>query len=287
MIIFIGSFTLIACRKNGDLSSSHNEGKSKLIAMSNDSLGGWDLIYTGNSVTGIKADSALVQYGNYSEFLDTSLLYSFQYINTGSSQFVAVNLSPYNPLYQSVMTYTLTPSKLPLSIDYSYSVGGIEKKSNGARFFYHLNSDILDSVIISANNGLIIFTFTYDNQNISKLTESHVYNDQKMELETYDFTYGATPNIFRQTDSLLYIYKYPVTAFYAQPMVIAAFFAETFSAATFNSVTATGILNEAWGSGAAISSNMNYSLNADGKIAEESFNNSIFEGLAGIKYYYK
>lgn len=284
MVIFIGSFTMIACRKNGDLSSSRVEGKSKLIAMSNDSLGGWDLMYTGNSVSRIQPDSGLVPYGDYSSAL-INFFDSIQYLNTDSFQYVSVYMS--SDTFHSAMTYTLTPSKLPLSIDYSYSVGGIEMKVNGAKFFYHLNSDILDSVIIDDNNGPIIFAFTYNNQNITEVKESQVYDNQKMELETYDFTYGTTPNVFRQTDSLLYIYSYPQTAFYAQPMVIAAFFAETFSAATFNSVTATGILNEAWGSDAAISSNMNYSLNEDGKITEESFNSYLFEGLAGIKYYYQ
>lgn len=196
---------------------------------------------------------------NYSEgqfnFFD-----SIQNLNTGSFQYEEVMMLSDSfheviaDTFHNVTTYTFTSSKLPPRVDYSYSADGLEKKSSGPRFFYHLNSNILDSVTLVAYNVPIIFTFTYNNHNISKLTESHLYNNQKMELETYDFTYGATPNIFRQTDSLLYIYKYPLTGPYAQPMVIAAYFAETFSASTFNSVTAKGILNR--GSSAAISSNM-------------------------------
>lgn len=273
IVIFIGCFTMIACRKSSILSSSFVGDKSKLIGLSNDSMGKRDLIYTGNSVTGIK---------NY--YSNSNSIYPIQYVNTDSFQYVKVIMS--SDTFHSVMTYTLTPSKLPLSIDHSYIVDGIEKKSNYARFFYHLKSDILDSVLIPANNGIIIFTFTYNNQNITKIKESQVNNNQKMEVETYNFTYGITSNIFRQTDSLLYIYTYPESVFFAQPMVIAAFFAEAFSAATFNSVTTTGILCLGWNS-LIISSNMNYSLNGDGKIAQESFNNNIFEGLAGKKYYYQ
>jgi hypothetical protein len=46
------------------------------------------------------------------------------------------------------------------------------------------------------------------------------------------------------------------------------------------------ITNGAWNQD-SIRSKMIYTLNANGKIAEEVFDNEIFEGLAGKRYFYK
>jgi hypothetical protein len=101
-------------------------------------------------------------------------------------------------------------------------------------------------------------------------------------------TYGNTPNVFRHTDSLLYIYSYPASVFELQPELITAFFAETFSTATFNSLTTGGILGGQWNGEAysSFSSHMTYTLNADGKVTAEIFD-TFFNNIAGKRYYYK
>lgn len=265
---------MIACRKSNNLSTSNNG--SKLTAISSDSAGAWKFGYTGNFITSLMPDTDLNLYGTMA---------NIQYVNTNSIQNVTVNFFPDPSNY--TIAYSVTSSKLPLRIEQSYIFNGTEYKSDIADFSYLLNTDLLDSVILNpGGNGPIIFKFTYADQNITGVTERQVSNNENVVIGTFSFTYSATPNIFRNTDSLLYIYTYPQTALRAQSMVVAVFFAETFSASTFNTVTTSGITNGAWNQD-SISSKMIYTLNANGKIIEEAFDNKIFEGLAGKRYFYQ
>jgi len=273
LFIFIIASGMISCRKSNNLSTS-NDG-SKLTAISSDSAGAWKFEYTGNLITSLGPDTDLNHYGNTA---------NIQYINTDSIQYVTVNFFPDPSNY--TIRYSLTSSKLPLQIDQSDNVGGTEHKYNIAKFSYLPNTDLLDSVLFNDYNNLIIFKCTYTGKNITVVTETEVSNNINLVIGTFNFTYSATPNIFRYTDSLIYIYTYPQMALWAQSMVVAAFFAETFSVSTFNSVTTGGITNGAWNQD-SISSKMTYTLNADGKVTEEAFDNEIFEDLAGKRYYYQ
>jgi hypothetical protein len=69
-------------------------------------------------------------------------------------------------------------------------------------------------------------------------------------------------------------------------MVIAAFFAETFSASTFNCVTTSGITSNGWIE-SSLKSKMIYHLNSHGKVTAETFSSNVFEGGAGKEYLYE
>jgi|GEM_PF-2323237 len=280
LLIFISVSTVIACRKSNNLDASDNG--SKLIAISNDSAGEWRFGYTGNFITGIIEDTTPYRDGRKTA--------NIQYTNTGSIQIVTI-IFPDSSSY----IYSLSYSKLPLRIDQSNYIDGIEHNSNFMDFSYFPSTDLLDSVIVNGvtlpllngvSNGHIIFKFIYTGQNITNITESIAdSNNQNVVLSTSDFTYSATPNIFRHTDSLLYIYTYPQIPSWGQPQDIAVFFAETFSASTFNSVT-TSDVNNGIGDLISISSKMVYSLNANGRIIQEAFDSG-FEGIVGKRYYYQ
>jgi hypothetical protein len=255
---------VIACRKNDNLSSSNNG--SKLTAISSDSAGAWRFGYTGDLITSMVADTSLRPYG-----FDASI----QYSHTGSIDYVTVNS----------MTYSLTSLKLPSQIYETETVGGTEQKHDIATFTYLPNTGLLDSVLLNHYIDTIIFKFTYTGENITTVTETQVSNNERFALGSFNYTYSATPNIFRQADPLLYIYAYPQTALFAQSMVVATFFAETFSASTFSSITTSGATNSAWGQD-SMTGNMTYTVNANGKVTGEVFDNEIFKALAGKKYYY-
>jgi hypothetical protein len=78
------------------------------------------------------------------------------------------------------------------------------------------------------------------------------------------------------------VYAYPYTVAGEQDVIIAAFFAETFSAHTFNKLTA--INSYEFGS---FSSNMTYTVNQDGKITSENFVPAQYGELAAKNFYYK
>src|ERR1035437_5560206 len=271
--VFICAIITISCRKGDNLRTSNNG--TRLMAVSNDSAGTWKFGYTDNSITSIARDSNRTIH-SFIDYLQYTTINSVQYVTLTSVQ----------DTFNYSESYTLTSSKLPLSIDAMYTINGVKHTTNVAKFFYQQNTDLLDSVLYHPGSSLFVFKVIYTGKNITEITENQISNNQSAVINTFNFTYGTTPNVFLNTDSLLYIYTYPHTALFAQPMVIAAFFAETFSASTFDSITTSGITNAGWNQ-VTISSRMMYTLNADGKITEEAFNNNIFEFLAGKKYYYQ
>jgi hypothetical protein len=273
LFIFIIAVGMIACSKSNNLSTSNNG--SKLTAISSDSAGAWKFGYMGDLITSLRPDTDLNQYGASA---------NIQYMTTDSIKYVMVNFFP-DPSNYTII-YSLTSSNLPLQIDKSNNIGGTEHKYNIAKFSYLANTDLLDSVLFNHYNDTIIFKCAYTGENITAITETEVSNNKNSIISSFNFSYVATPNIFRDADPLLYIYEYPQTALWAQSMVVAVFFSETFSASTFNIVTTSGITNGAWNQD-SIRSKMTYSLNANGKITKEAFDNEIFEGLAGKRYSYQ
>jgi hypothetical protein len=275
-VIFICLLGITACRKSNNVSTENNG--TRLTSIIRDSAGTFDFIYSNNLIKSVmrslpNADPPGIAY-------DTLI---FENLNTDSNQLVSVKYS--SNLAEYSISYLLTSSKLPLRVFYTDS--GIVR--DYARFIYFPNTDILDSVILNSaynNSENILFRFNYTGQNISRITEWQISSTQNLQVAAFDFTYDTKANIFRQTDPLLYIYSYPFTPFGTQPMVIASFFAETFSASTFNSVTTSGITNVAWNQN-SISSKMTYHVNANGKVTAETFSNAIFEGLTGKKYLYQ
>lgn len=279
-VIFICLLGISACRKN-DSPFQQNNG-TRLKSIVRDSAGTLDFAYSNNLIASVKhtfpEQDAISTYKG-----STSIV---QYSNTDSNQLVSLGFFTNSTEYS--ISYMLTSAKLPLRIFSTYTENRIAHQIYLARFFYFPNTDILDSVILNSadSSKSIIYKFNYAGQNITRITEWQISSFQNLQVATFDFTYDTTANIFRKTDPLLYIYSYPFTAFASQPMVIAAFFAETFSRSTFNSVTTSGITSGGWQQ-TSLSSKMTFHLNSNGKVIAETFSNSIFEDLAGKKYLYK
>jgi hypothetical protein len=262
-------FGMIACRKsNASLVAGSG---SRLTGIFVDSPGIiLNLGYTGDQITSMGRNYAT----------------NIEYTDTNATQYVILHFYPDSLDYS--ITYALTTSKLPLRIDEHSFYGGSTYANNIAKFVYSQSTDLLDSVIAFPDKpyyGPLIFKFTYTGQNITQVTESQISNSIRYSIDTFNFTYSNTPNVFRYTNSLLYIYTDPISVFHAQPPFVASFFAETFSASTFNSMTISNA-GFAW-AGYTGTYTMNFTLNAEGRITEESFLTGSQASFADKKYYYQ
>lgn len=274
-VIFICLSAILGCRKSND-SSRENNG-TRLTSISSDSAGMFNFSYSDNVISGMKFRFS----GNN---ISTSTI---EYTNTDSGQLVSVG--SFGNLSQYSIHYLLTASKLPLRIFHTHTENGISNQSDLAKFIYQPQADLLDSVITKSPYDTvekIVYKFNYEGGNIKQITASQISATKNLQIATFDYTYETKPNIFRHSDSLLYIFSYPHSVFHAQPMVIAAFFAETFSASTFNCVTTSGITSNGWIE-SSLKSKMIYHLNSHGKVTAETFSSNVFEGGAGKEYLYE
>jgi len=180
----------------------------------------------------------------------------------------------------------LNSFKLPVRIIFYHIINGVEVSSNYAYFFYHNDTRFLDSAKVYYGGGWLVFKPTYSGNNISRIEESFLYSMQNTIMANFSYTYSNESNVFQETDSLLYVYSYPVTAMDRQAMVSAAFFAETFSANTFNGIHVSGITSD-YVFPQNQTSSMTPSVNKNGKIIAETFSDPIFGGLAGKRYTYQ
>jgi hypothetical protein len=260
----ISILLLFSCQRNNELIVSGNNGQ-KLQTISSDSSGVLEFSYIGDTIIRIS--------GN--EFANV------QYLNSGGTQSVSLSFGN-----EFGIKYFLNSFKLPTKIIFVDSTSGVEVNSDYADFFYHKATNLLDSSIVYENGYQLIYKPTYSGNNISGMEERYVSATQNMIIANYSYTYSNENNIFVKTDSLLYIYSYPVTALNSQAMVTASFFAETFSASTFNSIHVSGITSD-YVFQDHQTSTMTPSVNADGKIVAETFSDQVFEGLAGKKFTYQ
>jgi hypothetical protein len=270
-VIFLFSLGIGACRKSND-SSVENNGR-RLTSIVWDSAGTLDFAYNNNVITGIRETYPI------SLPVDNSTV---QYANTGSNELVSVaHVNSGSPSYS--FNYKLNSSKLPLLITESYTdSSGTTHVDNIAEFTYVPNTDILDSVDNPYRDTVnFIYKFDYSGQNISKITEWQKTPTRDLQVATFQFTYDSTENVFRQTDSLLYIYNYPNTVISGATMVIASFFAETFSKSTFNSMATWELTN---GLSPYNSYKITHRVNSKGKITSETFINDLFVSIKKYTY---
>ncbi len=255
-VAFLCLSSLIACHKGV---RTINPAMDTLIGISVDTAGVYGFTYSGGEISGITQglpDTAGFYLGNI-HYTDDEVLVYFPTVETS---------------YQ----YELNAYKLPIQI--SWSPNNTTSIVPLAVFAYAPGTDMLDSVMMYPYNGTFTYTFQYTGQDITQV-------DEKFEgtpLGTFQFGYGGANNIFRASDSIFYVYAYPYTVAGEQDVIIAAFFAETFSAHTFNKLTA--INSYEFGS---FSSNMTYTVNQDGKITSENFVPAQYGELAAKNFYYK
>ena len=269
-VIFVCLFAS-ACRKSDNTDGNNG---TRLTSIIWDSAGTYAFGYNNNLITSI-----IERYpDNVPD--DSSIL---NYTNTGSNKSISIS-HHINGDSKYSFNYMLNSSDLPLLISESYTdSGGINHEFNIAKFIYLPNTDILDSVNKFYNDSLnFVYKFDYSGQNISKITEWQKTPTMYLSVATFKYTYDTTANVFRQTDPLLYIYNYPNTAIGFPIMVTAAFFAETFSNSTFNSMITSEIQT---GGFPYNSYKINCDVNSKGKITSETFNNVNFVSIK--KYVYK
>jgi hypothetical protein len=155
--------------------------------------------------------------------------------------------------------YFLSSANLPLRITRTYNGGDISEMA----FFYKNGSTILDSAVSVRSRQYIIkneYTFTYDGENIKEMKNLNFYFDGRTSIDTFSYTYRNTPNVFRSTDPLLYIYINPQAdeRFHNQ----LSYFPKIFSASTFASFSdRDGLVRK--------ESIMNYTTDAKGRITKE------------------
>lgn len=260
----ISIILLVSCQRNNDLASSGNNGK-RLKSISSDSAGVFEFAYNGDTISSISGNQAAM----------------IQHLKYGDTPCVSLSFGD-----EEGIKYFLNSFKLPTRIIFSDSTNGVEVNSDYVYFFYHNHTNQLDSAIVHEYGYKLIFKPTYSGNNISQMEESYVSATQNLIIANFSYNYSNENNIFQRTDSLLYIYSYPVTAMDCQAMVTAAFFAETFSANTFTSIHISGITSD-YVFPNNQTSTMKVSVNANGEIVAETFSDPVFEGLAGKKYTYQ
>ena len=262
-LVPISIFLMVSCQRNNDLTVSGNNGK-KLRSISSDSAGVLEFDYTGDTITSISG----------------YMVATIQHLKYGDTECVSI----YSANEEGIK-YILNSFKLPIKIIFDYSTNGVKLNSEYAEFFYHNDTNLLDSAIVNEHGYKLIFKPTYSGNNISRIEESYMSATQNTIVANFSYTYSNENNIFLKTDPLLYIYSYPGTALNRQAMVSASFFAETFSVSTFNSIHVSGITSEVFPYNHT--STMTPSVNTSGKIVAETFSDPVFEGLAGKRYSYQ
>lgn len=188
---------------------------------------------------------------------------------------------------QQGIIYVLNQYKLPVNIYYCdspYSLNFMNYTSNLASFYYVNDSPLLDSANAyfgNSLNAILSFKMVYTGANITFIHQTYSDNGSIDDDGYIYLGYSNNPNVFRSTDSLIYIYTYPYTTLSNQPPEMACYFAETFSGSTWNSIQLSGPLNGAYYPDTT--STVSCTLNGSGKILSEQFSNPFLS--VGNKFY--
>jgi hypothetical protein len=154
--------------------------------------------------------------------------------------------------------YFLNESKLPKRIFKNY-----QASTNEIFFHYKMGTNLLDSAV-SVNSFAWAqkekYTFTYNGGNITQVAIQFFYKDGTSGIISISYTYYSAPNIFRNTDSLLYIYINPAADLSYNNILF--YFPKVFSEATFHTYSIQHAVRPRQGK-------LNYTLNNKGKIAKE------------------
>ncbi len=272
-IFILSIFMLTACRKNEDIFiTDANENDSELTGIKGDSIGIWEYRYSDKRIAEIY--TAYPQGGN----LPTHHYAHIEYLG---DSIVKISSPDYYNVY---VEYFLMNFKLPLRLQYHYEdTAGSPIFKAETDFFYKPGTNLLDSVNVKlfiSNGYYVHYAFEYENQNISKFIRTHFdFNSTDTPYkDTFYFSYDtSTPNIFRQTDSLLYIYENPFADFSYYNMLL--YFPKLFSESTIRKVSRTVY-------GKTIDAGLNYTLTDRNKISKESYNDDV-ETWLSKEYFYK
>jgi hypothetical protein len=179
-----------------------------------------------STLTGFK--DSLSKYQAYYTDGKISVLQS-----SGSSQwrfeykgdYVKATEVPFSSFYE----YFLNNSKLPIRIIQHYH----QSNKGELNFFYKSGTIILDSAVwtVAWAPFKVKYSFTYSGGNINEISIDNFNADGTVSKTNFSYTYYTTPNIFRSTDSLLYIFINPQADLNFHNQLF--YFSKIFSAATF------------------------------------------------------
>ena len=152
-----------------------------------------------------------------------------------------------------------------------------------ADFFYKAGTNVLDSVngyYLNTSNSYMHFTFEYEGGNISK-----TIRNEGLLTDTFTYAYDVTPNLFRNSDPLLYVYsdlwgQLSPLCYYDYPFyTMVFFFPKVFSTSTLSTFSYTS-----WGS--IINGKLNYKLSNDNKVLKEWYGGDMAKNIFISKMLY-
>lgn len=258
------AFAFCTCKKSTtSLASASKEDLTRIISISSDvdTSANFFYSYTDNRITDI--------YLFYQNLLDS---FHYAHLDYSGDNYIKVSDPQKTELHYT--EYYLNDLKLPLKI---IKHSDILDEKETINFYYKQGTNLLDSISDSSVHGYysMHYKFNYEGQNISKIliTQSYPGGSGEYNLNyTYDI---STANIFKYTDSLLYVYTDPFAQQISTTYIPQNFFANTFSESTFHTILYTG-------DPFSYSDTISYTLNSDGKISSLGYN-----GYLGSTYSYQ
>jgi hypothetical protein len=245
-------FFLFSCEKNNIITQPVNTSKLMSITSADpndDSSANYFFYYAGNRVTDI--------YWKSRSTNDSFHLAHFDYVD---DNYIKVTMPTDELLYTE---YYLNNFKLPVTI-IKHS-GSLEPET--LNFSYKQGTNLLDSVNDSRIAGYysMHYAFNYQEDNISDILITQPFSGGSGNYSLH-YTYDlSTPNIFKHTDSLLFIYTDPFASQISTTYIPHNFFANLFSASTFETISFIGDPFN-------YSDTLNYTLDIDDKISSLGYN---------------
>lgn len=179
--------TLISCEKQQLFQ------QSRLMSFK-DATRSYSLVYEGNKVNSIRVDA-----GPGAPFTIVNYSYALDYIKA--------TLHPSTGY--SYVEYFMRKGVLPAEIVKHRLVNGKDSIISRTSFYYRENSDQIDSVVLK-NNSRLSFIPVYAGGNI---TDYYLAIDKKPPVLSGSFLYYPVVNVFKTTNSLLFVYSSPVFEF--------------------------------------------------------------------------
>jgi hypothetical protein len=229
LLFIISPVVFLACKKEN--------GSASVLRSYTDSMGLFNFTYTNNMATTIFTS-------NWKKYI--SFQHKENYIKA-----IGIDMET---------EYFLNSFKLPVRIVYSYD----GSNTHEVNYYYKAGTKILDSVVSNVGYAGTIkdkYTFAYNGENIEKVIVTSYYSYTSAVSQSFlSYTYSSAPNVFRNSDPLLFIYTNPLGLFNYHSLLF--YFPKTFSASTFATCsypdyTGTKMVK------------LNYSTNSDGKIVKE------------------
>ena len=255
----LGIVVLTSCTKNADHSHDRSSASTtRIISITGDSAD-FLFAYENDTITDV-----LARHNDGWQWIDTNYSPYARIMYEGNNYIRAT--SPVDSFYYT--EYFLNDDHLPLQIIMHFDKW---ESKDIVDFFYNSSTNLLDSVH-DTNDG-IHFTrayMEYDGDDITRIKTTFPYFDTGLIEHNSEYEYDkTTPNVFKTTGSLFYIYQIPFGTYnfinswvvYHDELIV-----KMFSHSTFNNMRGSySNANYDWQDA------MHYTLNSDGKLETVSY----------------